>query len=309
MARRKGFTLIELLVVIAIIAVLIGLLLPAVQKVREASSRSQCTNNLKQIVLAMHHFHDTNKRFPTGSDAMGISCQAYLLPYVEEDSVFNLIDFKQKPTAAANAAALSQRISVFMCPSDPGSRTVPAGLGGNNYAYNYGTSIKYFDTATDGVAFFGPGSTTFMSITDGKSNTAMFCERRVGDFNNAVVTNETDNFSNIGYPGNDVNLALSMCAGIDPTNLSYQWNSSFGASWMQGNQYTFYTHAGPPNSRICAFPPDRHLMLANSAHTQGVNLGLCDGAVRFVPNSISLNTWRALGSRNAKDLIGPDFKD
>lgn len=309
MNRRRGFTLIELLVVIAIIAVLIGLLLPAVQKVREASSRSQCSNNLKQIVLAMHHYHDTNKHFPPGGDKNSIACQAYLLPYVEEESVFSLIDFNQKPSAAANAAALSQRISVYMCPSDPGSRTVPAGFGGNNYVYNYGSDIKWAEPVTQGVCFFGGATTNFMSIRDGKSNTAMFCERRVGDFNNAIATNETDLFANIGYPGDDVNLAVSMCQGIDPTNLSYQWRSDYGGYWIQNFHMTLYTHAGPPNMRSCAYPPNRMMMVANSGHTQGVNLGLCDGAVRFVPNSISIATWRAIGTRDSKDLIGPDFKD
>lgn len=306
MNRRQAFTLIELLVVIAIIAVLIGLLVPAVQKVRESAARSQCQNNLKQICLAMHQYHDTNKHFPPGGDANRISCQAYLLPYVEEDNIYNIIDFKT--SAGANTAAIAQRVSVYICPSDPTS-SLPTGFSGNNYVFNYGSDIKWGQTSTQGVCFFGGAVTKFASITDGKSNTAMFSERRIGDFNNAVATSETDLFANIGYPGNDPNTAISMCTGIDPNNLSYQWRSDYGAHWMQIWHMTLYTHAGPPNMRSCAYPPDRMMMVANSGHTQGVNLGLCDGAVRFVPNRISLSTWRALGTRNGREILGADFKD
>src|SRR5262249_13279101 len=125
---RSGFTLIELLVVIAIIAVLIGLLLPAVQKVRAAADRARCTNNLHQISLAMHNFHDAQKAFPPGGGGILLSTnlanqrfstQSYLLPYLEQDNLFRQINFNVSPDDVANNGVRAQRVPVFLCPADP----------------------------------------------------------------------------------------------------------------------------------------------------------------------------------------------
>src|SRR5438105_5915867 len=102
---RRAFTLIELLVVLAIVGVLIGLLVPAVQKVREAANRMKCSNNLKQIGLALHNYHSTQKTFPAGADANGFSVHCYLLPYIEQDNLYRQINFTVSTGNAANAAA------------------------------------------------------------------------------------------------------------------------------------------------------------------------------------------------------------
>jgi prepilin-type N-terminal cleavage/methylation domain-containing protein/prepilin-type processing-associated H-X9-DG protein len=306
--RRSAFTLIELLVVIAIIAILIGLLLPAVQKVREAAARMQCQNNLKQIALGAHNYHDAYKRLPPGGDALDFAAQALMLPFIEQDNLYKTINFTVAPTNAANSFPISQPVPVYICPSDP-QTDLPPGDGGNNYVWNYGSDLLFFSSNTRGVFMFGNTKVTLQSITDGTSNTAAFSERRKGDFNNAVITPETDLFGPPGSPATpDDAVALCNSNSWDINNPKYQFRSDYGANWIQGYHWTLYQHVNLPNSRGCAFPPANCAMSANSAHGGGgVNLALCDGSVRFVSNTISMFTWRALGTRNGGEVLGSDF--
>jgi prepilin-type N-terminal cleavage/methylation domain-containing protein/prepilin-type processing-associated H-X9-DG protein len=303
---KSGFTLIELLVVIAIIAILIGLLLPAVQKVREAAARAKCSNNLKQIGLAVHNYHSTHGRLPPGGDARGFSAHAILLPYLEQDNLHKLINFNVPPLDPANATPTGTTIPGFLCPSDPQSQ-VPAGQGGNNYVWTYGSDILFRSNTGSGPFVFLGTAFKLTDITDGTSNTAAFCERRKGDFNNGTLTLTTDLFNAAGAGSpTTADQADAMCNAFTPLDPSTQFRSDYGAYWIQALHPTMYQHVGLPNAKGCAFPPSNCSMSANSAHSNGVNLLLCDGSVRFVNSGISMPTWRALGTRAAGDILGDD---
>ena len=311
---RRGFTLIELLVVIAIIAILIGLLLPAVQKVREAAARMKCQNNLKQIGLALHNYHDVNSCMPPGrSSGVSYSAHAFLLPYIEQDNVFKAIKFSLSSSDAANALPRGTNLSIFTCPSDP-VQVPPPGLGGTNYRVNEGTSIlnSYGPSDTSGVnvnmpppngGFFVDSQYRFADITDGTSNTAAFSEHLKGDFTDGISSPNADTFKPGTYPATP-DEAMAQCAAIDVKNLAYQGNSNVGAPWIKGSHsISSYWHASPPGFRSCMFPPSRISTTANSMHTNTVNVLLFDGSVRGVPYSVDLTVWRALGTRNGGEPI------
>lgn len=301
-SRSRGFTLIELLVVIAIIAVLIALLLPAVQQAREAARRTQCKNNLKQIGLALHNYHDSARCFPFAMGGTGnkYSALSQLLPHLDQANLFKQIDFKRPYTDPVNNTAKLVELSHFRCPSDLGNPQPTAG-GATNYNPNKGASLLWQDPLANGVIYVN-SSTRFGDITDGSSQTAAFSERNITDGSNGISTPDADTYLSSSNP-QTLDEATTMCAAVDTTNLANQFPQFMGAPWMDGKHA--YQHNSPPNARSCGFQPaGKATMTASSRHVGGVHVLMTDGAVRFASSNISISIWRAIGTRQGGEVVG-----
>ncbi len=322
--RRQGFTLIELLVVIAIIAILISLLVPAVQKVREAAARTQCANNLKQFGLALHNYEGAHKSFP----GMGVtpnltSVQTALLSYVEQENLKNLYDpsqalfFQVAGVPSFNPAQLSAAttsVKMFLCPSDPQptlfTRWGASNIASTNYMANTGTGLGNFCDPrfpTDGV-FWNGSALRISLITDGTSNTIFMSEALVGsNFDTMGPTpasprqvSSPQGLSVLATGGTNPALTDPVCTG------SLRWVGDRGLSWIYGlaQSTTFNTYFAPNSPTPDCHTNGQGRFKANSGHPGGVNVALCDGTVRFVSNSTSLPSWRALSTRAGDETVG-----
>ena len=318
--RRRGFTLIELLVVIAIIALLIGLLLPAVQKVREAAARAACGNNLKQIGLALHNYHSVNRKFPPGRTSplpSIFSVHTFILPYLEQDAVFGLIDFTRAPATftggdgtvydgARNLPAASTSIRGFLCPSDPAGGVIPgSGYGATNYAANAGSGDLSFGTLTkaDGV-FFLDSAIALTDLVDGSAHTVAFSERLLG--NGAVDSSVVDGrLQMLMLPGATDTTPTACAAPSGGT-----WFGDRGAKWIAGNYgNALYNHYYPPNAApwdCLNTAQQKALTAARSKHPGGVLMLACDGSVRFVGNAVPAATWHALATRAGGEAVADE---
>ncbi len=310
-----GFTLVELLVVIAIIGILIALLLPAVQAAREAARRSQCTNNLKQISLGLHNYHDKFNTLPVG--AYGSSWgtwQVAVLPYVEQQQLYALYDQggKYDPSrryfSATNAQVCIKRLSTFSCPSDQAQTTTAAGyaMTHHNYAANFGNTGFFSQTdgpaqSADGVTFGGapftmmgsasiaPRCYGFRDITDGLSNTLMLGEVIQGKSASTTLL-DLRGFTWWG-PGSGFETFLPPNANLPDI--------------MVEDNYCQQGAPNPPCDPVKFSSPNRPAtMAARSRHPGGVNVALCDASVRFISQTIPIQTWRALGTSQGGEVIG-----
>jgi len=333
---RDGFTLIELLVVIAIIAVLIALLLPAVQAAREAARRAQCVNNMKQLGLGLHNYHGTVGVLPWGQGPLGCNDWNYLalmLPHLEQQALYNSLNFGRQADGingfactghAFNTTGTRTQLSFAVCPSDSGDRlTSPDGR--LSYYGNSGSTPVFFTTTSNGLpnGLFAsvPESPaiSFSSITDGTSNTAALSERVMGTglYDQRVTIDygtPTATFSSIGTvePMTSPEPFRDACLqNGDPRKpgVAPGTGRATGAVWHMGNGNSGrYNHVMAPNTWSCVETGGNSngAMTASSRHSGVVNVVMADGSVRAVKNTVAINVWGAIGSRNGGEVVSSD---
>jgi|GEM_PF-1120418 len=292
-----GFTLVELLVVMVIVLIVVGLALPAVQAIREASRTVTCNNNLRQLGLAGHSFESAHRAFPRSSPNHKLSILAHLLPYIEQESLFAGLDVTRTSWDVPNNGFRRVVVPAFLCPSDTAGLE-PATFAPTNYVGNSG--IGYQAAGFNGV--FGPGlyGIRFSDIEDGASNTSMISESLVAGHDHYLRwIFRSPRFAGPGQ----LEAFAEYCRGnryyapdVDRESRCHCWMDP-------SNNVSHYNHVIEPGYPSCTndgsvtagcFP-------ANSFHPGGVNAVFVDGHVEFVAASIDIRVWRSMGSRNSID--------
>ncbi len=326
--RRQGFTLIELLVVIAIIAILIALLVPAFQKVREAANRISCTNNLKQLGLALHNYHDANRHLPYGYQVKQWSGEggtvpaghfrwsvlAELTPYLEQSNVYRTLDLdyplyggpdSDPPYSVfpPNRDGVALIVPIFLCPSDRFTQ-VRDDRGPGNYVACAGSGANGGDATDADGSFFVNSRIRLTDILDGTSNTAAMSESLLGPgtgsnytITDPALVDPQTMYRSLGFSDT---LSEANCAGTT------EWRTHRGSTWADGAYPNgLYNHYYRPNDNEpdCLRHSNPGWRAARSRHPGGVNILLGDGSVHFIVDTVDLSAWRALSTINNGEVI------
>lgn len=307
--RVCGFTLVELLVVIAIIGILVGLLLPAVQSAREAARRMSCSNNVKQIALALHNYESAHKKFPFGWNTHGTLWSAMILPYIEQNNLYSTLEFDESRNWATNDTpnelAGGVLLSGFRCPSMPIEEHIESNSGipqrvPVSYRAVGGSEVTSDDTSTRPIPdtksfemlnlngmFYACSATTFGTIPDGTSNTFAIGESMTDP--GFVKDGQGMDHWIIGSPQADP----CRCTG---SNNGTEFSEAAGSTYMQMN---LRIHDPAAHGRLME-------LAFGSYHTGGAYFGMADGSVQFVSDSINLETYRNLGAKNDGQVVSLD---
>jgi hypothetical protein len=296
--RRRAFTLFQLLTVLGALTLLFALLLPAFMQARLRAIRAQGANNLKQMALATHNYHDVNAFLPAGCDPKGFSAHAHLLPYIEQAAVFQTIDFKQDVGAAANAEARRIIIKTYLSPFDP-VRSVSADSGATNYLFCAGSLYALADNNGPFPAGQPKITLTDVSNGNGTSNTFLAGETLKGDAGMKAMDMRRQH---IAYKA-DALKGLKEGAGVEDWKADKHIAADRGASWMDGRflQGTFTSTYAVNDPRPDVNCGGEGGLSGLRSTTAGTNVGMCDGSVRYIGANIKAAIWQKAGNYKNTD--------
>jgi prepilin-type processing-associated H-X9-DG protein/prepilin-type N-terminal cleavage/methylation domain-containing protein len=310
--KSTAFTLVELLVVITIIGILIALLLPAVQAAREAARRMQCSNNLKQVGLAVLNYEQANGCFPPTPQTNGSKCHTVLvriLPHLEAANVITNYNFGVRSFDPPNDGIIRTQLPVYQCPSDDAAgRLCANALARSNCVVNFGVG-PYYSPGTNIEKTRGPfkatGPKTFevavgcriADIKDGTSLTAMASE---------VISGKKDDPDNLKHDGR------GMWGWLTPGASNYEHvltpNSSSGDRlYLDSSERDCHAEPDMPCDDSAGSDDTKCYAAARSRHPGGVNVVFCDGHLNFVPNTIDATVWQNMGAINDGNIVSSDY--
>lgn len=310
-AHRRGISLVELLVVVTIIGIIVALVIPALQAARESARRVHCANNLHQLGVALSTYAAVQGVFPQGHNGSGFSPHVALLPYLERQAVYDMIDFREPMGMFAgpiHVTIAAMSLDVFLCPSDRNA------VGGRvNYAGNKGVGFDATGKSRNGV-FARPTQPPIgpAAIYDGLSSTVVMAEWVTGSLRpsgpsrpDQVVFETLAQLTSRG----DLDRFATQCRSIDENTARVNWPGK-GLNWMHGDyRSTLYNHVLNINGNSCTNGKlvQQGAWTAGSRHSQGGHVLFADGHARFIVDSIAINLWRALGTRDGQEAVSGSF--